>query len=193
MFLHNHNRQGGRLVGDIRLAAPSGQSLLKRVLRVALSVFGVASALYALPVDAAVLSGKADAFLTKKATRRVMSGWTSVIVKVDGNLTPQREAEIQSIGGDVYRHLPIIKSVAVRVPNRNLERLAALPYITNLSADLIVRKTDAFTTTHSLSANAWASYPKVDPTHVLVGIVDSGINKVSDVQNLTFRQNGLSI
>ena len=50
-----------------------------------------------------------------------------------------------SLGADVYRHLPIIHSLAVNVPTRNLEALAALPFVQHLSADVRVKKYDEFT------------------------------------------------
>lgn len=148
----------------------------------ALLLFG--AALCASPLQADPLLGKGDSILSKKASLGFKTGWASVIVKIDGEITSARKAEIQSLHCDIYRNLPIVRSVALKIPNRNLSLLAKLPYVRNLSADALVSKTDAFTDAHSLAANALAQYPTLNPTNVLVGVVDSGINKVADVQNV---------
>ena len=78
---------------------------------------------------------KADAFLAPKlsAARPSTTGWTSVILKVDGALTPEREAQLSALGGDITRRLAFIGSVSLRVPSRNLAKLAALPFVARLS------------------------------------------------------------
>ena len=50
-------------------------------------------------------------------------------------LDARRLARMGALGADVYRRLPIIHSVALRVPTRNLGRLAALPFVPHLSSD----------------------------------------------------------
>src|SRR5947208_1623791 len=73
---------------------------------------------------------KADV-LADKADRIVASqhdGMASVIVRMDGGLTSQRESQLKSLKADIYRRLPIIESAAVRIPSRNLTKLAALTF-----------------------------------------------------------------
>ena len=91
------------------------------------------------------LAGKADLFLSRSASHQSRQGWTSLIVKTNGDLTPEQETHLKMLGADVYRHLPIIESVALRVPTRNLKQLAKLSFITRLSDDLRVKKCDEFT------------------------------------------------
>ncbi len=184
MFPLSARRRNNTPADDKRPIAPRRYGIFQRAMQAVTLAFVLGAALHALPVEASELSGKADSLLTKRASQRLKVGSTGVIVRISVALTAQREAELRSLGCQIYRRLPIIKSVALTAPNRSLNRLAALPYVQRLSADLIVRKTDAFTDTHSMASNAWALYPKLDPTHVLVGVVDSGINKVNDVQNV---------
>src|SRR5262245_46786208 len=50
-----------------------------------------------------------------------VAGWTSVILRMDGALTKEREKQLAALTADIYKRLPIIESVAVRVPTRNLK------------------------------------------------------------------------
>ena len=63
------------------------------------------------------------------------------------------------------------------MPSRNLDKLAALPFVQHLSADVAVTKTDEFTTAASGAATAWAAPYSLDGTGIGVAIVDSGIHE----------------
>ncbi len=128
-------------------------------------------------------ASKADAFLAPKlsAARSSATGWTSVILKIDGVLTREREARLTALGGDITRRLPIIGSVSLRIPTRNLGKLSALPFVMRLSADVAVKKSDEFTTQHTGATDAWSSYG-VQGTGVGVAVLDSGIELVNDVK-----------
>ncbi len=149
-----------------------------------LGAFGMLLAGAQIPVMADALHDKSDMFVVRKAESGVQKGWVSTIVRFSGTLTLAQEKQLSALSADIYRNLPIINSVALKIPARNLIKLADLPFVQRISGDLQVKKTDAFTSGHSLASTAWAQYPTLDPTHVLVGVVDSGINKVSDVQNV---------
>ncbi|WP_395138418.1 S8 family peptidase, partial [Armatimonas sp.] len=129
-------------------------------------------------------AAKADAFLAPKlsAARPSTTGWTSVILKIDGALTPEREAQLTALGGDITRRLAFIGSVSLRVPSRNLAKLAALPFVARLSADVAVKKNDEFITQRTGATTAWSSYG-VQGTGVGVAVLDSGIDDLDDLRN----------
>ena len=108
-------------------------------------------------------------------------GWASVIARLDGDLTPAREAQLHGLQADVTRRPALIRSLELRVPARNLARLAALPFVTHLSADGVVRKCDEFTAEGSGAAGAWQQYG-LTGQGVTVAVVDSGIGGNNDLQ-----------
>jgi serine protease AprX len=124
---------------------------------------------------------KADAFLQPLLTAKSVraSGWTSVIVRIDGPLTAEREGLLTQKGAFVYRRLPIVGSVAVRVPRRDLSRVAALPWVQRLSADVAVQKSDAFIVEHSLASVARRDYG-LTGKGIVVAVLDSGIDDHPD-------------
>src|SRR6187401_762436 len=54
------------------------------------------------PSQANELSGKADRFLNHTAAQHLKQGWTSVIVKLSAELTPEQEAKMKALHADVY-------------------------------------------------------------------------------------------
>ena len=66
---------------------------------------------------AGALAAKGDFTL---AHAKPGAGTSSVIVALDGPLTPARQAQIAALHGDITQHLPFIHSVAVRLPARSL-------------------------------------------------------------------------
>src|SRR5688500_18788220 len=106
--------------------------------------------------------------------------WANVIVVFRGDCTPQRKAILRKMGADVYRHLPLIRGVAVRVPARLQKRIAALPFVAHLSPDLGVKKCDEFTME---SSGATTAYQQTGLTGagVTVAVLDSGIQHCVDL------------
>jgi serine protease AprX len=102
------------------------------------------------------------------------AGWTSVIAQVDDEPTGKPVTSLAALHADVYRHLPLIHSVALRVPTRNLEALAELPFVRHLTLDARVHKNDTFTVDSSGAATAWSQYG-LTGAGVTVAVVDSGI------------------
>ena len=86
------------------------------------------------------LCAKADSFLAPTLTAKSASGWSAVILKVNGGLDPTKEATLKSLGADITRRLPLFQSVAAMIPSRNLRRVAALPFVSHLSSDAPVKK-----------------------------------------------------
>jgi serine protease AprX len=121
---------------------------------------------------------KSDLFLSRKAGLAMKSGWTSVIVKFKGGLTRAHDLQVGALGGYVYRHLPVIGSAAVRIPNRNFARLAAMPNVERLSSDLSVKKTDEFTVASSGADTAFGEFG-LTGNGVAVAVLDSGVNPTS--------------
>ena len=110
---------------------------------------------------------------------------TSVILKLaGGGLTPARQAALEKLGADVTRHLAFIGSVAVTVPSRTLAQVAALPFVTHLSADGAVKKCDEFTCASSGADTAFQKYG-LNGQGVTVAVVDSGIVPSPDLTSGT--------
>ena len=135
----------------------------------------------AVPVRADAVPSKCDAFVTRALAAKPTSGWSSVIVKLQGgDLTKEREAELKSLGGYVYCRLPLIQSAAVRVPSKNLSHLANLPFVARLSSDVAVKKNDAFTVASSGADVAFGQY-NLTGDGVTVAVVDSGVRRHDDL------------
>jgi len=120
------------------------------------------------PVD------KLDLFLRAESSRPAAQSRESVIVRLDGDLTPEREAQLRSLGAQISQRLPIIHSVALRLPARCLARLAALPFVAHVSADVTVHKNDEFTVASSEANIAYSQY-NLTGYGVTVAVVDSGL------------------
>src|SRR5262249_17425098 len=136
---------------------------------------GIALATSSLSARADTLGGKADLFLNRRVACQEKSGWTSVIVKLDTPQTPDQESSLKALGADVYRHLPILNSLALQVPTRNLGSLAALPFVQHLSADMAVKKTDEFTVGHTGADVAFQQY-NLTGNGIGVAVLDSGVH-----------------
>ena len=115
-----------------------------------------------------------DAPLAHMNPSSATPGWTTVIAKIPSALNAEEARQLGALGADIYRHLPVINSVAMRVPTRNLTRLARLPFVSHLSLDGGVRKNDLFTVGSSLASVAWASPYHLNGQGVTVAVVDSG-------------------
>jgi hypothetical protein len=127
---------------------------------------------------------KSDRFLRQKMKGKPQQGWSHLIVKVDPNHGDPRAAsrDLKAMGASVYRALPFIDSAAVSVPNKHVERLAALPWVRRLSTDIEVEKTDDFTVGSSGADVAFSQY-SLTGQNVGVAVVDSGINHVDDLRD----------
>lgn len=111
--------------------------------------------------------------------RRPAPGWASVIAqfrggRVDGGLSPTESRDIQALGAYVYRTLPLIHSAAVRVPNKNRARFAALPFVRHISPDSDVHKSDEFTV-GATGADQAFSAQGLTGAGVTVAVLDSGV------------------
>ncbi len=158
--------------------------VIGRKLAASLLTLGLGAGVLSRGADASAAracSTKYDRFLERQAQSPSASGWTSVIAKISGPLTPRQEKQLH---GYVYRHLPLIDSVALRIPLKRLGELAALPFVRHLSADVSVSKTDAFTVSSSVADLAAQQYSTssftLNGAGVTVAVVDSGIRTLSD-------------
>ncbi len=143
--------------------------------------------------QAAPAAPKTDAALAQALAGKTRTGWVSVIFKTSTPLTASQEAQMTALGADIVRRLPIISSVAVRVPQRSLAKLAALPFASHLSLDGAVKKTDEFTVGSSEADRAdmtvWSKDGRYSRTYALTGqgvtvaVVDSGIEPVADLSS----------
>ncbi len=126
------------------------------------------------------LETKLDASLRLKLTDKSKKGWTSAIVKIDGELTPQRKATLKSLGADIYRNLSVINSFGLQIPTRNLKRLAELTFVSHLSDDLSVKKCDEFTVGNTGAGAAYSNFA-LTGTGVGVAVLDSGVYFCQDI------------
>ena len=126
------------------------------------------------PARTDAFSDKSDAFLIRQTESKNQSGWTSVIVQFAGAPGSADMAEIKALGGDVFRRLPIIRSAALRIPSKNLRKLAALVSVKRLSADVAVKKSDEFTVGSSMADAAVQQYG-LSGNGVRVAVLDSGV------------------
>ena len=138
-----------------------------------LVVLGLSALSTPLSAHASV-QDKADLAIQKQLASPSRKGWSAVIVKTEGASTAAQEAAIKALGGDIYRHLGIINSLAVRIPSRNIASLALLPFVSRLSWDMEVKKTDEFTVGHSGADVAWGY--GFSGTGVGVAVLDSGVS-----------------
>ena len=105
---------------------------------------------------------------------------TSVILKLTASgLTPARQAALTRLGADVTRRFDFIGAVAATVPHRHLAQVAALPFVTHLSMDGLVKKCDEFTDASSGADTAYQQYG-LTGSGVTVAVVDSGIAPSAD-------------
>jgi len=149
---------------------------------VASMLAGAALAAPATPAPTTPTPASSDHAVARMLAQKPASGWSSVILKTTGALTAAQEGRLRSLGGDITRRLPLIGSVALRVPSRNLSRVAALPFVRHISPDVRVTKCDEFTTGSSGAVSAWQQY-RVTGAGVTVAVLDSGIKEHEDLNN----------
>ncbi|MDX1935072.1 MAG: S8 family peptidase [Capsulimonadales bacterium] len=129
-------------------------------------------------VNASAFRQKSDSFLLREVNG---VGETGVLVQLNGDLTAERARQLTRLEGKVYRDLPIIHAVALRVPRRNLTALADLEFVKRLSADSQVVKTDEFIVEGTAADKAFARFD-VTGKGVGVAILDSGIDRHQDLK-----------
>ncbi len=168
---HNRGGRGCQLTPITRCyrAGRGATAALFLSLAVASSLWGASS-----PARAGDRSDQRDRFPSPAIAAKSTSGWCSVILQLRGDLTPTRENQIRSLGGDVYRHLPRLDAAAVRVLRRRLARLAALHFVERLSPDTVVWKSDEFTVSAS-GADIAFNQQGLTGAGITVAVIDSGI------------------
>ncbi len=159
--------------------------------RMALSVAFATALSLTTAIAGAVSStdtSKCDDALKLKIEKRETKGVSLVIVRLNGPLTEAKRARLTRLNCFLYRELPIIHSVALKVPNANLSKLEGLDFVNHISLDGVVRKNDSFTDSNSMATAAWANLAatrtRLNLSQVVVGILDSGVNPVPDLPNI---------
>lgn len=130
------------------------------------------------------LNAKCDPPVASQLASGHTIGWASVIVKLDGPLTAGENSKLSSLKVDIYRHLPLIESVAMRVPVRNLSTLASLPFAKHISYDGEVVKNDEFTFDNSGGQAAYEQYG-LTGAGVGVAVLDTGVHFDNDFAQTT--------
>ena len=98
----------------------------------------------------------------------------AVILKIAGPLTPARQAALTKLGAHVTARFDFIGSVAASVPGGAMARVAALPFVSHVSADGVVKKCDDFTEGASGAASAFQQYG-LTGKGVITVVLDSGV------------------
>ncbi|MBC8066539.1 MAG: S8 family peptidase [Chlorobia bacterium] len=132
--------------------------------------------------NASSLDSKVDASVRNQLKQNKRTGWTSVILKLANGLQPEHKQAFCELETDLYRRIKFINSVAVRVPNRNLAKVAALPFVERVSADATVRKYDEFTTGRTGADMTYENY-NLTGQGVTIAIIDSGIDTHPDLND----------
>jgi serine protease AprX len=141
-----------------------------------------ALALATLPVARAdTLADKCD-HATALAARSGRAGWSSLIVRVSGEEYPAYERRVVSLGGYVYRHLPLVHCLAARVPIRLVRALANEAFVQRISSDLAVIKNDEFTVASSGADTAFQTW-SLTGQGVGVAVIDSGVQPCDDLSD----------
>lgn len=128
------------------------------------------------------IDSKVDSSVRQQLLAAQKKGWTSVIVRTGGSLTREQRSRLHNLNADIYRHLDLIESFAVRIPSRNLQKLAELPFVHRLSTDAIVRKYDEFSNGHSGADVAFDDYG-LTGAGITVAVIDSGIDNHPDLRD----------
>ncbi len=135
--------------------------------------------------------GKCDTLLRVQMERNSAKGWTSAVLWIDGQLTAERRAKFGALHVDVYRNLPVISSVAARIPNRNLRAVADLSFVKRLSSDATVLKNDEYTV-EATGADVAFSKNHLTGKGITVAVLDSGLRESYDLTESLSRRRVLA-
>ncbi len=95
--------------------------------------------------------------------------------------TPAKASRLRRLGAVAYRELPVIDAVAITATERDLSRIARLPYVERISSDTTTVKNDEFVVQGTMMREAQAAYPGLDGSNVTVAVLDSGIRENKDL------------
>ena len=127
-----------------------------------------------------------DNQVAQQIAAKAQHGSSAVIARVTSDLTQAQLSQLTKLGADVTWHLGFIHSIALTLPTHNLRTLASLPFVTHLSYDGTVKKSDDFTCNDSGAYAAYSTYG-LDGTGVNVAVIDSGIgNSSPDLQKQVY-------
>src|SRR5262249_26876343 len=153
-----------------------GRWMSLSVLLASISVFA------SLPAGADVVTDKSDHFIRNKYHAAHRPDYTNVIFRTQGDLTRDQERRLKTFGVRIYNRLPLIHSVVGRVPTARLDALAALPFITHLSEDVVTEKHDQFTVASTGADVAFQQYG-LTGSGITVAVLDSGITPALDLSD----------
>ncbi len=123
---------------------------------------------------------KLDSFAQARATGQHLKDVSTLIVRFRGTLTPVESTKLRRLGAKVEKHLRIVDSYVLKVRNKNIKKLANLPFVEHVSTDVTVTKKDEFTFEHSL-ANVAFGEQSLTGEGVTIAVLDSGINSCPDL------------
>jgi len=127
-------------------------------------------------------SPKTDVQLGQRMADKSAHGPCAAIAKIDGELSPVRQQRLSSLGANITRHLGFIHSVTLTLPTHNLQKLAALSFVSHLSYDGEVKKCDEFTVASSGAGTAYQSYG-LTGLGIGVAVMDSRMQITGDLSD----------
>ena len=120
-----------------------------------------------------------------RPSARTARAWSFVIVQWRGARTADGVRRVRALGMQGDKPLPLIGADALRLPSRNLARLAALSCVRHVSPDLSCRKSDEYTVGATGADVAFTQYG-LTGAGVTIAVLDSGIqSERSDIQGRT--------
>lgn len=109
----------------------------------------------------------------------------NVIVRFRNSDVDAQKRLTSAVGGSVYRHLPIIRALAIHSTREGVLNLAMRPEVLGISTDATVAKTDEFTVGASGADIAWKNY-RTSGKGVTVAVIDSGIGSAKDLTGASY-------
>jgi len=112
--------------------------------------------------------------LLSRPSARPGGAWSSVIVQWRGARAAAPWRRLRALGVRADRPLPLIGADALRLPTRNLARMAALGCVKHVSPDVACRKSDEYSAGATGADVAFAQYG-LSGAGVTVAVLDSGV------------------
>ena len=117
---------------------------------------------------------KCDVFLAQRAASQPLNTSVSALLTSPAPLTTLELAQLESLGLTLYAKCPLVNAICVRGSISALLSAAELPYVTRISEDVPIRKSDLFTVGSSMAGAAFQQFG-LTGSGIRVAVLDSGI------------------
>src|ERR1051326_6788435 len=127
-------------------------------------------------------SAKVDSFIRERQYRSRGAVIVPALVEFNGGSPQTNEMYLKALKATIYQRLPLVNSVAVRMPENKLAVLARQPFVKRVSEDVQMQKTDEFTVASS-AADVAFSQMSATGQGVTIAVLDSGIKSRPDLND----------